>query len=69
MERACKPEEKIYRALLDRYALRPEETVFIDDNPENIAAANRFGIRGVIFTDIITAKAKTEAAIARARNL
>ena len=30
-ERSCKPEEKIYRALLDRYALLPEETVFIDD--------------------------------------
>ncbi len=68
MERACKPEEKIYRALLDRYALRPEETVFLDDNPDNIAAAARFGITGIVFSDILTAKAKTEAAIARAMN-
>lgn len=68
-ERACKPEEKIYRALLGRYSLKPEETVFLDDNPENIAAANRFGITGIVFSDVLTAKAKTEAAIARARNL
>lgn len=60
-ENACKPEEKIYRVLMERYALRPEETVFLDDNPDNIAAANRLGIHGVLFTDIESARAETEA--------
>lgn len=60
-ENACKPEEKIYRVLLDRYGLVPEETVFLDDNPDNIAEANRLGIHGVLFTDLAAAKAETEA--------
>ena len=59
-ERACKPEEKIYRVLLDRYGLAPEETVFLDDNPDNVAAAERFGIRAILFRDIAQAKAETE---------
>ena len=59
-ERSCKPEETIYRALLDRYGLAPEETVFLDDNPDNIAAADRLGIHGVRFADLATAKEQTE---------
>ena len=60
-ENACKPEEKIYRALLDRYALIPDETVFLDDVPENIAGAEAVGIHGVLFTGIEEAKKQTEA--------
>ena len=63
-ENACKPEEKIYRALLDRYGLAPEETVFLDDNPDNIAGAERLGIRTVLFTDIAAARAETEKLLA-----
>ena len=62
-ERAVKPEDRIYRVLLDRYALEPSETVFLDDNPDNVAAARRFGIRAVLFTDIASAKEQTEALI------
>ena len=54
-------EEKIYRALLDRYSLIPEETVFLDDVPENIAGAEAVGIHGVLFTGIEEAKKQTEA--------
>ena len=60
-ENSCKPEEKIYRALLDRYSLTPEETVFLDDNPDNVAQAKRLGIHGILFTDIASARAATEA--------
>ena len=59
-ERCCKPEEKIYRTLLGRYSLVPEETVFLDDNPDNIAAAERLGIHGVLFTDLASAREETE---------
>ena len=62
-ERANKPEEKIYRALTERYRLLPEETVFLDDNPDNIAAANALGIHGVLFTDLAAARAETERII------
>lgn len=45
-EGICKPEREIYRLLLDRYALNPSETLFIDDRPENVEAAEREGIVG-----------------------
>lgn len=57
-ERACKPEAKLYETLLTRYSLKPEETVFLDDRTENVAAAERFGIRGIVFNDAASA-AKT----------
>lgn len=44
-----KPEPRIYELLLERYGLEPAETLFIDDRPANIAAAERFGIRGRLF--------------------
>ena len=59
-ERICKPDERIYRILLERYALQPEETVFLDDSPANIAAAQRCGIHGIVFTDFAAAKAQLE---------
>ena len=59
-ERVIKPDEKIYHILLDRYALLPEETLFFDDNAENIAAAQRIGIHGILFTTLPEAKAQAE---------
>ena len=48
-EQTVKPEPRIYRILLDRYGLAPEETLFIDDRPANLEAAARFGIHGFLF--------------------
>lgn len=48
-EGVCKPEEGIYRLLLDRYALEPHETIFIDDRKENVEAAEKVGIEGFWF--------------------
>ena len=59
-EHVCKPDEQIYRILLERYGLVPEETVFLDDSAANIAAANRCGIRGILFADYAAAKAQLE---------
>lgn len=44
-----KPERRIYEILLERYALDPDETFFIDDRPANIEAAARLGIDGLVF--------------------
>lgn len=44
-----KPEPGIYRYLLDTYGLIPEETVFLDDRRDNIEAAEKFGINGIVF--------------------
>lgn len=45
----CKPEPAIYEHLLSTFALVAEETVFIDDMPANLAAAETFGIRTIRF--------------------
>lgn len=60
LERHCKPEEEIYRIFLERYSLNPDETVFLDDKPENIEAAEKFGIHGIVFTDFSSAKKQLE---------
>lgn len=46
-----KPEHQIYEYLLRRHQLEPAETVFIDDMPENLAAASIFGIQTIRFID------------------
>lgn len=44
-----KPDEEIYKILLNKYKINPEEAVFFDDREENIEAANKLGIHGVHF--------------------
>lgn len=44
-----KPDRRIYEILLNRLGTLPDETVFIDDNPENVATALDLGIRGIQF--------------------
>ena len=48
-EKMIKPDPGIYRLLLDRYGLRPEECVFIDDNAANVEAARKLGIHAIRF--------------------
>jgi len=49
-EHCVKPEPEIYKRLLDKYELEPHESVFLDDKPENIAAAHELGFETVLFT-------------------
>ena len=49
-EKICKPDPRIYRILLERYGLKPDETVFIDDRPVNIEGARNVGISGIVYT-------------------
>jgi len=44
-----KPEKDIYRCLLERYGLKSEETVFLDDRKDNVEAAEKMGIKGIVF--------------------
>jgi 2-haloacid dehalogenase len=45
-----KPETGIYRLLFERYGIEPGTTLFIDDLPENLEAAEAVGLTGVLFT-------------------
>ena len=47
--RLTKPDPEIYRCLLERYDLKAEECIFIDDSPKNIAAANALGLHAFLF--------------------
>ena len=49
IEKEVKPEPRIYHILLDRYNLKPEESIFIDDKEANIATARRLGMHGIVF--------------------
>lgn len=55
-----KPEEDIYRTLLNRYNLNPGKSVFIDDREENCAAARKEGIHAICFKSFKQAVAELE---------
>lgn len=48
-EKLLKPDPRIYRILLDRCALTPDECVFIDDATANVAGAQAVGMHGIRF--------------------
>ncbi|MDE6626230.1 MAG: HAD family phosphatase [Lachnospiraceae bacterium] len=49
VEKIKKPDKAIYRLLCQRYALNPEECLFIDDRQVNVDAAVQMGMRGILF--------------------
>ena len=44
-----KPNPVFYQLLLDRFQLKAVETLFIDDNDRNINAAEKLGIKSILF--------------------
>ncbi len=44
-----KPDPAIYTYALERFGLPAEESIFVDDRPENVAAARALGIHAVQF--------------------
>ncbi|WP_374948547.1 HAD family hydrolase [Mucilaginibacter sp.] len=49
-EKMRKPAPEFYQILLDRYNVKAEESLFIDDNYRNILAAQKLGINSIHFT-------------------
>ena len=49
-EQLIKPDPRLFQVLMDRYGLKAEECTFIDDNPDNVAAARKLGMQGFVFT-------------------
>lgn len=45
----AKPDPKIFLFLLEKYQLSPKETLFIDDNPKNIEAAQQLNLHTFLF--------------------
>ena len=44
---ALKPSPRMYRAILEKMGVRPEEALFVDDRPCNLEGAMRMGMRAV----------------------
>jgi 2-haloacid dehalogenase len=49
-EKMRKPNPAFYQLLLDRYNVKAEEALFIDDNLRNILAAEKLGINSIHFS-------------------
>jgi len=49
--RAAKPDPRCFRAALTRLDAEPGRVVFLDDRPENVAAAADLGIHAIQFND------------------
>jgi len=46
-----KPDPALFQILLERYALVPHQTVFIDDSAANVSAAAELGLVALRFSD------------------
>ena len=52
----AKPDPKFFFLALDEMGFKPEETLFVDDNPINIEAAKNIGITPILFKSAEQAK-------------
>ncbi|MEG1848404.1 MAG: HAD family phosphatase [Lachnospiraceae bacterium] len=50
-EKEIKPEEPIYRLLIEKYNLIPEACVFLDDVENNLVTARKLGMQTILFTN------------------
>ena len=50
IEHQIKPYNSIYKTLISRYDINPQESLFIDDKEENVKTANKLGILGKAVT-------------------
>lgn len=45
-----KPEKEIYQIFIDKFHIKPERAVFLDDNSKNLEGAKPFGFHTILFT-------------------
>jgi len=50
LEGVAKPDRRIFEILLNRYGLRPQATVFVDDQARNVDAARDLGLIALRFS-------------------
>jgi 2-haloacid dehalogenase len=51
VEGLAKPDPALFRVLVERHAVVPEETVYVDDVQHNVDTATALGFRAHLFTD------------------
>ena len=60
-----KPESRIYEITLERIGVPAEDCVFVDDLEVNVGAAQKAGMKGVLFRDTTQAIAEIDKALGR----
>lgn len=45
-----KPEREIYQTFIEKFQIKPERAVFLDDNKKNLDGAKPFGFHTILFT-------------------
>lgn len=48
-EKLIKPDRKIFELMMEKFSLKPENCIFIDDNLKNVEASREFGIETIHF--------------------
>lgn len=56
-----KPNADIYELLLNKYDLKAQECVFLDDRTDNIEGARKVGMHGIVFQNYEQAKKELDA--------
>lgn len=59
-EKLIKPDPAIYYRLYEKYGLKPEECIFMDDREENVEAAKKTGMYGIVFESYEASAIKIE---------
>jgi 2-haloacid dehalogenase len=52
--RLVKPDPQIFKYFCEKFALSPEQIIYIDDLQHNVEAANRIGMHAIRFTDPVS---------------
>lgn len=55
-EGIAKPDPELFMRALNKLSIAPEESIFIDDNAINVAAANKMYITGIQYIDLESLK-------------
>lgn len=53
-----KPDPRIFRLIVEKLGVSPEEAVYIDDSSANVRGAEKTGMRGIVFSSIEDLQAK-----------
>lgn len=61
----AKPDERAFRIALERLGVAAQEAVFVDDFSENVEAARRLGMQGVLFQSTRQMMAEVERLLGR----
>ena len=53
-----KPDSRIYQCMMEKYGLQNEDCVFIDDRKDNVEAAQKLKMQGIVFEDALQLRLK-----------